>query len=129
MQIFQAVQTLIYNKKLIDPSKMHMVKPRAALASRTELAALAALVVVDDPAAPLVCEPPDPGVPPCWLLPEDVPFVMPSPPVVVVDFTTAGQVRLNNGVVDNCDVIANLASLSGLESLRLYHHTLVLPNN
>lgn len=58
MQIFRLSRTLIYNKKLIDPSKTHIVKPRAALASRTELAALAAWVVADDPAAPEVCEPP-----------------------------------------------------------------------
>ena len=105
---------------------MHIVKPKIALASRTELAALAALVVVEaDPTAPVVLEPP--------VLPgeeaDDVLFEMPSPPVVVVVFTTAGHVKLNSGVVDRLDVIANLASLAGFESLKLYHQTLVFPNN
>jgi hypothetical protein len=128
MQKGSAQHAQIYNKKLTDPSKMHIVKPKIALASRTELAALAALVVVEaDPVAPLVLDAP--------VLPgeeaeeeaEDVLLEMPSPPVVV--WTTAGQVKLNNGVVDRLDVMANLASLAGLESLKLYHQTLVLPNN
>jgi len=135
----------IYNKKLTDPSKTQSVKPNTALTSRIEEAALvvdlAPVAVVDDVAVPLVF--PDapaaelpvlPEVPELFVerpvLPgvaeEDVPFTIPSPPVVV-DADTAGHVRLKYGVVERLFVMANLAALTGFESRKLYHQTLVLP--
>lgn len=42
---------------------------------------------------------------------------------------SAGQVRLNAGVVDKSFVIANFCLFAGLESRRVYHQTFVLPNN
>jgi hypothetical protein len=121
-----------YNKKLTEPSKTQKVRPNTAPVSRTALAALAfvlvlVLVLVDEApafvveAAPLLLPVATPVLPG---LAEVVPFVMPSPPD---DFETAGQVKLNSGVVERFDVIWNLASLAGFESLRLYHQTLVLP--
>jgi hypothetical protein len=39
------------------------------------------------------------------------------------------EVRLNNGVVDRSLVMANLSSLAGFESRKLYHQTFTLPEN
>ncbi len=54
------------------------------------------------------------------LPPPELPELPEPLPVVFVDLTTAGQVRLKVGVVDRLWVMANLALLSGLESRRLY---------
>jgi hypothetical protein len=90
----------IYNKRLMDPSKMHMVRAKTPLASRTELATPVAALVEDaaEPDAPVVLDPvvlPEPPEVP--VLPgveaEEVLLEVPSPPVVV-DLTTAGQVKL-----------------------------------
>lgn len=119
---------------------MHMVNPIIAPAELATPVATGDEAAVPDPAAVEVREPPAVPVVTLELLPlEEVPVLpgndadevlleeIPSPPLV--DLTTAGQVKLNDGVVDRSDVMANLASLAGLESLRLYHQTLVLPNN
>lgn len=122
----------------MDPSKMHIVKPIIAPAELSTPVAAGLDEAVPDPAAALVLEPLELPLETVELLPE-VPVLpgkdadevlldeIPSPPLVV--FTTAGQVKLNEGVVDRSDVMANLASLAGFESRRLYHQTLVLPNN
>lgn len=130
----------IYNKKLIDPSKAHMVKPIMAPAELATPVTTGDDAADPDPTVPEVLEPPEVPVVTLELpLADEVPVLpgkvavevlledIPSPPLVVL--TTAGQVKLNDGVVDRSDVMANLASLAGLESLRLYHQTLVLPNN
>ncbi|KAE9980563.1 hypothetical protein EG327_006530 [Venturia inaequalis] len=125
----------------MDPSKIHMVNPIIAPAELATPVTTGDEGDVPDPAAPEVRAPAEL---PVVTLPDDdeeVPVLpgkvavevlfdleeIPSPPFVVL--TTAGQVRLKDGVVDRSDVIANLASLAGLESRRLYHQTLVLPNS
>jgi len=82
-----------------------------------------------DPDVPCVGEVPELPVLPAVMdvLPgvaELVLLEMPSPPL---DLDTAGHVKLNRGDVERFDVMANLASLAGLESLKLYHQTLVFP--
>lgn len=116
-----------------------MVKPIIAPPELATPVAAAVGAAVPDPDALVVFEPLEPPLDIPVLLPvlllvllegdaDEVLFdEIPSPPEVLL--TTAGQVKLNKGVVESPDVMANLASLSGLESLKLYHQTLVFPKS